>query len=98
MSASSTDTHNILHYVVKNNIIQSIVTTVIAFRLLELVTDIMDCLVLPLVGMDVNTEEAKKTTKGIKAQIMLVSLFKFLIIVYIVFLLSRLTRKAFDGT
>lgn len=94
---SSADTLNIVNYVVKNNIISSLVTTVIAFRLLYLVSDFTDCLILPALGIDVDEEEEKKNTKGIKTKLFLVSLLKFIIIIYLVFIITRLLRRWKDG-
>jgi hypothetical protein len=88
---SSSDTLNIINYAVRNNLTSSIITTVIAFRLLYVVADFMDCIVLPSIGMEIDEDAAKKV-KGIKSQLLLISLFKFIVIVYIIFIITRLLR------
>lgn len=96
---SSIDTINIIHYIAHNNLISSIMITVIGLKTIEIVTEFVEWILLPLllkIQMKNGVIDNSIAPKDVKPKYrdFLVTLLKLIIIVYFTFLIGRLLRRS----
>lgn len=95
---------NFLSFLVENNVVSVAVATVVSERVIELINTIIDGIVMPIINRDMDgdgvsdfktLEEKEFHFYGMKFKIgkLATSLIKFVIIMYVMFILSESIKR-----
>ena len=94
-SHASGETFNLFEFLAKNNLLTSMMTTVITFKLMDLMGEFVDCMIFPKIGIkDKDGGELDEEEKGqIKTKRFLAVFIKFIVVVYVIFLFLIFVKK-----
>ena len=93
-----------LHFIKLNNVISIAVATIISNKINDVINSFIECLIMPIINRDGNNDGERDIKKleeytiyisGIKFKVgeCLITLLKFFIIAYILFILTKIYSK-----